>query len=204
MGVHPGPCSEPGQDGPRYRQTAFNLRALRGGSDASHAADWILQRTAKVFCITVQNTVQDRTQHNGRDRSWLRDQGLGMTREQCHREALCRLHNMYFVELTWCCCCVSNADAVENNGAVALSSRLRMHASGEKRPCQTHAKPCRAEPSESQQNRRSRLNKLEMEPRGKTSCLVSSAPWPSWVSHVDRRTRQPRPAHGDMDNCWVH
>ncbi len=120
MGVHPGPCSEPGQDGPRYRQTAFNLRALRGGSDASHAADWILQRTAKVFCITVQNTVQDRTQHNGRDRSWLRDQGLGMTREQCHREALCRLHNMYFVELTWCCCCVSNADAVENNGAAAV------------------------------------------------------------------------------------
>ena len=119
MGVHPDPCSEPGQDGPRYGQTAFNLRALRGGSDASHAADWILQRTAKVFCITVQNTVQDRTQHNGRDRSWLRDQGLGMTRDVPPRSTV---HNTYCEELTWCCCGVSccDADAVANNGAAAV------------------------------------------------------------------------------------
>ena len=196
MGVHPGPCSEPGQDGPRYGQTAFNLRALRGGSDASHAADWILQRTAKVFCITVQNTVQDRTQHNGRDRSWLRDQGLGMTREQCHREALCRLHNMYFVELTWCCCCVSNADAVEKQRSSSTFESVAHACFGGKAAvsdaCQTVSGGTKRESTEQTEQTQQTRDGTE---RKNLVSRASSAPWSSWASHVDRRTRKPQPAH---------
>ena len=77
------------------------------------------QKYSVPYKYRIQDTVQHRTQRNGRDRSWLRDQGLGMTRDVPPRSTV---HNTYCEELTWCCCGVSccDADAVANNGAAAV------------------------------------------------------------------------------------
>lgn len=104
-----------------------------------------------------------------------------MTREQCHREALCRLHNMYFVELTWCCCCVSNADAVEKQRSSSTFESVAHACFGGKAAvsdaCQTVSGGTKRESTEQTEQTQQTRDGTE---RKNLVSRASSAPWSSW------------------------